>query len=174
MGMSDRPILNLPKLVRSILELTAERCVVNIGQAAHASGISAKMIRYYESVGLAPRPERTGGNYRRYGNDDIQRLAFIRRARDLGFPLAGIRELLKLWSDQGRHNADVKALALAHIADLKSRADELTAMIKTLRRLARECDGDDRSRCPIMESLGGTRLPRDERLNRSPIRKRAR
>ena len=128
---------------------------MNIGEAAQVSGISAKMIRYYESVGLAPRPARTNGNYRRYGADDLQRLAFIRRARDLGFPLDRVRDLLTLWSDQDRHNADVRALALAHILELEARAGELKAMIKTLRKLVRECDGNARSRCPIMDKLGG-------------------
>lgn len=127
---------------------------MNIGEAAQVSGISAKMIRYYESVGLAPRPERTNGNYRRYGADDLQRLVFIGRARDLGFSLDRVRDLLTLWSDQDRDNADVRARARAYIIELGARADELKAMIKTLRKLVRECDGDARSPHPIMGKLG--------------------
>ena len=134
---------------------------VNIGQAAQASGISAKMIRYYETIGLFPRAGRTPGGYRDYDTPDVQRLRFIRRARDLGFPLERIRELLELWSDQDRHSADVKSLALAHIAELEARARELRGMIKTLRTLARACDGDHRPDCPIMEELGASQSPAD-------------
>src|SRR5262245_57480024 len=100
------------------------------------------MIRYYESVGLFPRAVRTSGGYRDYDTADVQRLRFIRRARDLGFSLDRIGELLALWSDRDRHSADVKALALAHIAELEGRAAELKAMVKTLRKLALACDGD--------------------------------
>jgi MerR family transcriptional regulator, copper efflux regulator len=130
-----------------------DNIAVNIGQAAQASGISAKMIRYYESIGLFPQVGRTPGGYRDYDTPDVQRLCFIRRARDLGFPLDRIRELLALWSDQGRHSGDVKSLALAHIAELERRAAELRGMIKTLRTLAHACDGDHRPDCPIMEEL---------------------
>lgn len=126
---------------------------MNIGQAAKASGISAKMIRYYESVGLVAQAGRAANGYRDYDAADVQRLRFIRRARDLGFSLDRIGGLLALWSDQGRHSADVKALALAHIAELEGRAAELNAMIGTLRKLARACDGDQRPDCPIIDEL---------------------
>jgi len=132
---------------------------VHIGQAAQASGISAKMIRYYETIGLFPQAGRTPGGYRDYDTPDVQRLCFIRRARDLGFSLDRIRELLQLWSDQDRHSSDVKSLALAHIAELEGRAAELRGMIKTLRALARACDGDHRPDCPIMEELGAGQSP---------------
>ena len=132
---------------------------MNIGQAAQASGISAKMTRYYETIGLFPRAGRTPGGYRDYDAPDVQRLRFIRRARDLGFSLEQIRELLELWSDKDRHSADVKSLALAHIAELEARAAELKSMIKTLRALARACDGDQRPDCPIMEELGASQTP---------------
>ncbi len=132
---------------------------MNIGQAAQASGISAKMIRYYETIGLFPQAGRTPGGYRDYDTPDVQRLCFIRRARDLGFSLDRIRELLQLWSDQDRHSSDVKSLALAHIAELEGRAAELRGMIKTLRALARACDGDHRPDCPIMEELGAGQSP---------------
>ncbi len=111
-----------------------------------------------------PRPARTNGNYRRYGKDDLQRLSFIRRARDLGFPLDRVRDLLTLWSDQDRHNADVRALALAHILELEARAGQLTAMIKTLRKLVRECDGNARSPCPIRE-FQSVHVPATKRKN---------
>jgi Cu(I)-responsive transcriptional regulator len=117
------------------------------------------MIRYYETIGLFPRAERTAGGYRDYEAADVQRLRFIRRARDLGFPLERIRELLKLWSDQDRHSADVKSLALAHVAELAARVAELRDMIKTLRTLVRACDGDYRPNCPIMEKLGAGQSP---------------
>ena len=133
---------------------------MNIGNAAERSGVSAKMIRYYESIGLFPQAVRTRGGYRDYNSADVQRLRFIRRARDLGFSLDRIGDLLTLWSDQNRHSADVKSLALAHISELESRAAELRGMIKTLRKLVRTCDGDNRPDCPIIEELGADRSPR--------------
>jgi MerR family transcriptional regulator, copper efflux regulator len=117
------------------------------------------MIRYYETIGLFPEAGRTAGGYRDYETADVQRLRFIRRARDLGFSLERIRELLKLWSDRNRHSADVKSLALAHIAELEARAAELRGMTKALRALARACDGDQRPDCPIMEELGAGQTP---------------
>jgi Cu(I)-responsive transcriptional regulator len=130
---------------------------MNIGQAAKASGLSAKMIRYYESIGLAPQPGRRASGYRAYSADEVQRLSFIRRARDLGFSLQQVRNLLDLWSNRKRHSADVKRLALAHIAELEARATELRSMIKTLRTLAAACEGDDRPECPIIEGLQASR-----------------
>jgi Cu(I)-responsive transcriptional regulator len=126
---------------------------VNIGQASKASGISAKMIRYYETIGLVPRAGRTDGGYRAYGETDIHRLRFIRRARDLGFSFERVRELLKLWSDQWRSSANVKALAQAHIAELELRANELKEMIGTLKHLVYTCEGDHRPDCPIIDEL---------------------
>ena len=126
---------------------------MNIGQAARASGISAKMIRYYESIDLVPAASRTGSGYRDYGEDDVHRLRFIRRARDLGFSVEQIGELLKLWSDRERSSADVKAVALEHIRELEDRARELNRMIYTLRSLADRCEGDDRPDCPILHEL---------------------
>lgn len=153
-------MLNLPKVVRSSYHLDRKDDIaVNIGQAAQASGISAKMIRYYESIGLFPQAGRAANGYRDYDAADVLRLCFIRRARDLGFPLERIRELLELWSDQDRQSADVKSLALAHIAELEGRAAELRGMIKTLRTLVRACDGDNRPDCPIIEELGAGQSP---------------
>jgi Cu(I)-responsive transcriptional regulator len=128
---------------------------LNIGQAAKASGISAKMIRYYESIDVLPTPGRTDGGYRDYGPMEVHRLRFIRRARDLGFSFEQIRELLKLWSDQHRSSADVRALAQAHIDNLETRARGLQQMIETLRGLVDQCEGDQRPDCPIIEELGG-------------------
>jgi MerR family transcriptional regulator, copper efflux regulator len=126
---------------------------MNIGQAAKTSDISAKMIRYYESIGLVPRVGRTNGGYRDYDQSDIRRLQFIRRARDLGFSFESVRQLLKLWSDRRRSSSVVKTLALDHIAELETRAAELRQMIKTLRHLADACDGGDHPNCPIIEEL---------------------
>ena len=117
------------------------------------------MIRYYESIGLVPRADRSDGGYREYDEADIHRLRFIRRARDLGFSFDRVRELLKLWSDHRRSSADVKALALAHVGELETRAAELKAMIKTLRHLADACEGNDRPNCPIIDELGSGKAP---------------
>jgi MerR family transcriptional regulator, copper efflux regulator len=152
--------LDLTNMVRSSYHLSwSFDIAVNIGRAAKTSGVSAKMIRYYESIGLFPQADRTAGGYRDYDDADVQRLRFIRRARGLGFSLDRIGELLTLWSDQDRHSADVKTLALAHIDELEGRAAELRGMIRTLRTLVRACDGDDRPDCPIMEELGASQTP---------------
>lgn len=126
---------------------------MNIGQASAASGISAKMIRYYESIGLVPRVGRTDGGYRDYETADVHRLRFIKRARDLGFSFEQVRELLKLWSDRRRSSSSVKKVALVHIEELEARRRELDTMIGTLRSLATACGGDDRPDCPIIEDL---------------------
>ncbi|MDX2102250.1 MAG: Cu(I)-responsive transcriptional regulator [Alphaproteobacteria bacterium] len=124
-----------------------------IGAAAAASGVSAKMIRYYESVGLIRPAARSDGNYRRFTERDIHELRFIRRARDLGFGLAEIDRLLSLWRDRTRPSRDVKAIADAHLAALEQRIAELQAMAATLRTLAHCCAGDDRPDCPILDDL---------------------
>jgi Cu(I)-responsive transcriptional regulator len=131
---------------------------VNIGQAAKASGVSAKMIRYYEDIGLIPRSARRESGYRDYGAADVHRLGFIRRARDLGFPMGQIRDLLRLWSDRDRSNAQVKAITLGHVAALEERARELNEMADALRHLALACEGDGRPECPIIKGLEG-RIP---------------
>jgi MerR family transcriptional regulator, copper efflux regulator len=137
---------------------------MNIGQAAKASGVSAKMIRYYESIDLIPRSARRDSGYRDYGSADVHRLSFIRRARDLGFPMEQIRELLRLWSDRNRSNAEVKTLAMEHVRDLRRRAEELEVMAGTLAKLAASCDGDGRPDCPIIEGLGSSSVS-PERLD---------
>jgi Cu(I)-responsive transcriptional regulator len=126
---------------------------MNIGQAARVSGVSAKMIRYYEQIGLIPKAIRSDSGYRNYGPSDVHTLRFIRRARDLGFPVEQIAELLALWRDHDRASANVKAVALAHVAGLKVKIAELQAMARTLEHLASHCQGDGRPDCPIIEDL---------------------
>jgi len=132
-----------------VIEATA----MNIGEAASASGVSAKMIRHYESIGLIGAARRTDAGYRVYARQDVQVLQFIHRARVLGFSLDQIRELLALWQDKGRASADVRALARAHIEELNRKIAELEAMRRTLERLAASCHGDSRSDCPILDDL---------------------
>ncbi|MCW5749237.1 MAG: Cu(I)-responsive transcriptional regulator [Alphaproteobacteria bacterium] len=126
---------------------------MNIGEAARGSGVSAKMIRYYESVGLLPRAQRTEAGYRVYRDADVHTLRFIRRARDLGFSIEQIGELLALWRDKRRASANVKKVAQTHIAELEARAAQLMAMSRTLRHLAQHCHGDQRPECPILDDL---------------------
>lgn len=126
---------------------------MNIGEAADASGVTAKMIRHYESIGLLETPPRTEGGYRRYDARAVHTLRFVRRARNLGFSLDEIRGLLSLWHDRARASADVKALALRHLDELDTRIAELTAMRDTLRGLAESCSGDDRPDCPILSDF---------------------
>jgi len=128
---------------------------VNIGAAAEQSGVSAKMIRHYEQIGLMPALKRTDAGYRTYVETDVHMLRFIRRARDLGFPVKQIGELLSLWRDRRRPSAKVKALALEQLAELNTKIDELQAMKRTLEKLARNCQGNDRPQCPILDELAG-------------------
>ncbi len=127
---------------------------MNIGQAAQASGVSAKMIRHYEEVGLIPAPSRTEGGYRQYTGSEVHTLQFIRRSRDLGFSIRQIGELVGLWQDRKRPSRQVKALAEAHIEELEAKARELLAMKAALEHLAHCCHGDERPECPILETLG--------------------
>ena len=126
-----------------------------IGQAARASGVSAKMIRYYEQEGLLPAAPRTAGNYRLSYANDVHTLRFIQRARRLGFSMAQLRVLLALWTDRSRSSAQVKRLALAHVDELDARIAELVAMRDTLAGLAAHCAGDARPECPILTDLAG-------------------
>jgi len=127
---------------------------MNIGEASRASKISAKMIRYYEKIGLIPAADRTGSGYRAYSQSDVHRLHFIRRARDLGFSVAEIAALLNLWNDKSRQSADVKRLAQEHIAQLERRIESLLQMAETLKALVQCCAGDERPDCPILHTLG--------------------
>ncbi len=126
---------------------------MNIGEASKASGVSAKMIRYYEQTGLVPPAERTASGYRSYSDSDVHRLRFIRRARDLGFAVPEISDLLNLWNDSARHSADVKRLAQAHIDELQQKIDGLRQMADTLQTLINCCAGDERPDCPILANL---------------------
>jgi Cu(I)-responsive transcriptional regulator len=126
---------------------------MNIGQAAQASGVSAKMIRHYEQVGLVPAAVRTESGYRQYGESDVHTLRFIRRARDLGFSIPEIGELVGLWQNRRRPSRQVKLLAQAHVAELEQKIQELHAMKASLEHLVHCCHGDDRPECPILESL---------------------
>ncbi|MFN4281935.1 MAG: Cu(I)-responsive transcriptional regulator [Alphaproteobacteria bacterium] len=130
---------------------------MNIGQAAAATGVSAKMIRHYESVGLLAAPLRGENGYRVYGEDDLKRLAFIRHARDVGFALAQIKSLLQLWRDRERASADVKRIAVEQIEMLKARKREIETMIAGLEELTAACHGDARAACPILDGLAGER-----------------
>lgn len=131
---------------------------MNIGQASEASGVSAKMIRYYESIGLLPEAERKASNYRIYSAQDLHRLSFVRRARDLGFSMDQIKDLLSLWSDQSRSNAEVRAVARTHMKELEAQAAKLQDMVRTLRRLIDSCQHGKRPHCPIIAELGGGML----------------
>ena len=130
----------------------------NIGQAAAQSGVSAKMIRHYESLGLLPAVHRTDAGYRQYGPSEVHTLSFIRRGRALGFSMAEIAELLKLWQNKQRASADVKQIALTHVADLDRRITEMTAMKTTLQHLVHCCQGDARPDCPILTGLAGAMI----------------
>ena len=127
---------------------------MNIGQASKASGVSQRMIRHYEAIGLIPKAARRESGYRDYDERDVHTLKFIARARDLGFSIEEIGRLLALWQDRTRASADVKALALARAEELKRKERELQAMRRTLETLARSCHGSDRPDCPILEDLG--------------------
>jgi MerR family transcriptional regulator, copper efflux regulator len=126
---------------------------MNIGEASRRSGVSAKMIRHYESLGLVPGVVRTDSNYRQYDEATLHTLRFIRRARDLGFGMHEIAELLALWRNRRRSSAEVKRIATAHVQDLQRRIDEMVAMQRTLKHLAHCCAGDERPDCPILDDL---------------------
>jgi len=128
---------------------------MNIGEAARATGVSAKMIRYYESIGLIGAPLRTDSNYRVYGEEEVHVLRFIKRARTLGFSVEETATLLGLWQDKARASAEVKDIATAHITALETKISELQGMVRTLRHLVHCCGGDERPDCPILDDLAG-------------------
>ena len=138
---------------------------MNIGEASSASGVSAKMIRYYESIGLMPAAVRTESGYRLYSDVDVHTLSFIRAARDLGFAIEQIEELLVLWRDRSRASVDVRRLALEHIDDLEYKLEELRQMVHTLQYLADHCRGDRRPQCPIVETLAASHGPAARPVN---------
>lgn len=126
---------------------------MNIGEAAAGSGVSAKMIRHYEAIGLLPAPPRSPAGYRRYGAHDVARLAFIHRARGAGFDTADIRRLLQLWQDSRRPAREVKRIAEAHLREIRTRMEQLAGIASALSHLVAHCRGDDRPECPILEGL---------------------
>lgn len=128
---------------------------VDIGEAARSSGVSAKMIRHYEGIGLLPPARRTAAGYRVYRVADLHSLRFVKRARALGFSMAEIAQLLALWNDRRRASSHVKRLAMAHVAQLERRISELASMRRTLVRLAQHCHGDERPECPILDDIAG-------------------
>ena len=132
---------------------------MNIGEAARASGMSAKMIRYYESIGVIGPADRSGAGYRVYDARDVHLLRFVKRARSLGFPVERVNRLVALWRDHGRASAEVKRIALAQIGELEQRIAELETMKRTLEHLAAHCHGDQRPDCPILDDLAAAPKP---------------
>lgn len=130
-----------------------ERGLMDIGRASKASGVSVKMIRHYEAIGLVPKVARTFANYRVYRESDVHTLRFIRRARALGFSINDIQELLGLWQNRSRSSASVKKIAGKHVEELNRKIDELKAMVDTLQYLTKHCHGDHRPDCPILDDL---------------------
>lgn len=130
--------------------------MLQIGEASLKSGVSAKMIRYYEQIGLIAPPARSDNGYRFYSLSDVHHLQFVHRARDLGFSIGDIRELLRLWHDRKRSSRDVKKLALHHVAEMEAQIGRLQGMVETLKHLAETCDGNGRPHCPILRDLSNS------------------
>lgn len=130
---------------------------MNIGELSRLTNLPSKTIRYYESVGLLPEPDRSPSGYRRYDRPDVERLRFVQRSRNLGFSVEEVRRLLDLWSDRDRASSDVKALAAQHLDDIDRKIEELRSMRKTLTDLVDACHGDNRPDCPILNDLAGAR-----------------
>ena len=128
---------------------------VNIGEAARLSGVSAKMVRHYESLGLLPRVGRTDSGYRQYSEAEVHTLRFIKRSRELGFSMEEIAELVSLWQNRRRSSAGVKRIAQRHADELAQRIEAMQAMQRTLAHLIHCCQGDDRPDCPILDDLSG-------------------
>lgn len=128
---------------------------VSIGTAAKLSGVSAKRVRHYESLGLLPAVSRTDGGYRQYTEADVHRLRFMKRCRELGFSMADMADLIQLWQDRGRASASVQRIARKHLAELETKVASLQAMQRSLQSLIQCCHGDDRPECPILDDLAG-------------------
>lgn len=126
---------------------------MNIGEAANISGVNSKMIRHYESIGIIPKASRSDAGYRVYSEADVNVLAFVKRSRSLGFSMKEIKKLVSLWRNRSRASSEVKALAVAHIKEMEMKIEELQAMVKTLKHLAKSCHGDNRPDCPIIDGL---------------------
>ncbi len=129
---------------------------MNIGEVSAASGVSAKLIRHYESIGIIPKAGRSDSGYRIYKESDVHILAFVKRARGLGFSMMEIKKLVSLWRNKSRASGEVKNLASAHIKNLEAKINELQSMVDTLKHLSRTCHGDNRPDCPILEGLAKT------------------
>lgn len=138
------------------MKLSAASPRYTIGRAAEVCGVSAKMIRHYEAIGLIPKAGRTAGNYRTYGENDVHTLRFIQRARAMGFSMKQIATLVSLWRNRSRSSASVQRLAREHIQELQAKIDSLQAMVRTLSDLAHACHGDARPDCPILDDLAKT------------------
>jgi len=152
-----------------LTQVNARIRTMNISAAAHGSGVSAKMIRYYESIGLIAPAKRAASGYRTYEHEDVHRLRFIKRARDLGFSLDHIGQLLELWGNRRRTSAKVKQIALQHIAELRDQIARAESMVHALQRLADTCHGDERETCPILDNLAGA-SSRDPESRKRPFR----
>lgn len=126
---------------------------MNIGQAAKISGVNAKLIRHYEEAGMIPKASRSESGYRTYTEADVHILSFVKKARSLGFSMKEIKKLISLWRNKNRASVDVKNLALKHIEEMELKIKELEAMVKTLKHLSKNCHGDDRPDCPILDDL---------------------
>lgn len=126
---------------------------MNIGQAAKLSGVNAKLIRHYESIGIIPKASRSESGYRTYSETDVHILSFVKRSRNLGFSMKEIKKLVSLWRNKSRASAEVKALATKHVNEMEQKIQELQAMVKTLKHLAKNCHGDHRPDCPILNDL---------------------
>ncbi len=133
---------------------------MNIGAAARQSGVSAKMVRHYESLGLLPQVHRSDGGYRQYSDAEVHTLRFIKRARDLGFSMLEIAELVSLWQNRRRASASVRRIAQKHADELAQRIAAMQAMQHTLAHLVDCCQGDERPECPILDDLAGKTRPR--------------
>lgn len=126
---------------------------MNIGQAAKASGVNAKLIRHYEAIGVIPKASRTEAGYRTYAEVDVHMLSFVKRSRNLGFSMKEIKKLMGLWRNKNRASSDVKKLAIKHMDEMGRKILELQSMVQTLKHLAKNCNGDDRPECPILRGL---------------------
>jgi len=126
---------------------------MNIGEAAKISGVNAKLIRHYESIGIIPKASRSDAGYRTYSEADVHILSFVKRARTLGFSMKEIKKLVSLWRNKSRASSEVKNLALKHIEEMEQKIQELQEMVKTLKHLSKNCHGDGRPDCPILNDL---------------------
>ena len=126
---------------------------MNIGEAAKLSGVNAKLIRHYESIGIIPKASRSGAGYRTYSENEVHILAFVKRSRNMGFSMKEIKKLVGLWRNQNRTSAEVKNLALVHVAEIEKKISKLQEMVQSLKHLAKNCHGDHRPNCPILNAL---------------------